>query len=228
MFSLQVRDVLPPELLHRIINFTFDATEEYVIDGQLKLMNSICRCCLLKSLSITPDLTEIATEAFISNIVVGAQEEMERLIALITSQPRLGQLVRSLDASLRTFEKHSPSSEWPVSHTERGEELRMSSADRYVCTSSLYRQSLTNFDDRDRQLLLQLLKSCPALTSLDVDLGFHNKTSQFFPSTIRSLTLRNSEAKNALAIINNLPNLKDLCLRLVLYVLRSFSVMDRS
>lgn len=130
--SLQVRDVfLPPELLHRIINFTFDATEEYVIDGQIKLMNSICRCCLLKSLSVTPDLTEIATEAFISDIVVGAQEEMERMIALLTSQPRLGQLVRSLDASLRTFEKwHSPSSEWPVSHTERGEELRMSSADR--------------------------------------------------------------------------------------------------
>ena len=130
MASLQVRDVLPPELLHRIIRFTFDATEEYVIDGQLKAMNSICRCCLLQSLSVTESWTSIATEAFISEIVVGGQEEMEKLIALLTSQPRLGQLVRSLDASLRTFEKHSPASEWPVSHTERGEELRMSSADR--------------------------------------------------------------------------------------------------
>lgn len=221
MAALQVRDVLPPELLHRIIRFTFDATEEYILDGQMKAMNSICRTCLLKSLSVAPILTSIATEAFISQIVVGGQEEMENTISLLTIQPRLGQFVRSLDASLRTFEKHSPASEWPVSHTERGEELRMSSADRSVL--SYYASTLADPCRRDRQLLLELFKLCPALTNIDIDLGFHNKVSPLFPSTIRSLTLRNSEAKNTLTIVNSLPNLTDLCLRLVLCVPRATS-----
>lgn len=71
---------------------------------------------------------------------------------------------------------------------------------------------------RERQLFLHLLELCPLINKLDIDIGYHYalRNVSLFPTALRTLTLRNVDATSTLEIVNSLPLLTDLTLRLVL------------
>lgn len=76
--------------------------------------------------------------------------------------------------------------------------------------------------DRDRQRLVRLLAACRNIDEFDIDVGFYSTIPQLptiLPSSIRTLTLRNCDAQETFDLIENLPLLENLTLRLALYVL---------
>ncbi|KAI5481673.1 hypothetical protein MNV49_002899 [Pseudohyphozyma bogoriensis] len=144
----------------------------------------------------------IAREAFWESVEVVRREDMEEVVKRL--ERGSGRWVRELDASGRKAMNDMPDlvsvDATPVM-VEAQEDLR--------------RQR----QERERQLLVQILATTPSLTKFDVDLGFNTplrNNPTMLPTSIRTLTLRNSEPEETFRIVNCLPELRSLTLRLAL------------
>lgn len=182
----------------------------------------------------------------------GSAERDEQVVKAVETDPRRANNVRHIDASLRraVCSWRAPP---PPSHGDgdASEEAVLSGGDdafissRQVQAERWHAQCLARCVDallsdrvrsehaltdrrahRERQRFVRLLQRCKRIQTLDIDVGFFQDVKlkpALVPSTIRTLTLRNCDAGEAFALLAHLPELRDLTLRLALYVVMVLS-----
>ncbi|GAA6063196.1 hypothetical protein JCM10212_000498 [Sporobolomyces blumeae] len=220
--SSPLLSTLPPELVRDILAFAISSsllTQPIVVHGQFAQLPSTCRtCCYRQVASICSTFADIVRRDYLGRDVVfgvyGSAKDDE-VLACVEKHVERARQVRSIDASLRGWQGwrslptvgavDEPNEEGSVGFLET----------REVQLEKQRRQVL----ERERQRLVRLLTACTLIESFDVDVGFYNSIRGFptlFPSSIRSLTLRNAEGQETFDLIENLPLLDDLTLRLAL------------
>ncbi|GAA5843141.1 hypothetical protein JCM11251_003942 [Rhodosporidiobolus azoricus] len=219
---------LPPELLLKILFHactTARLSAPLLVHNQFTQLETSCRACVYRNLAgVCREWRNAVREIMGREVALaygcGSEAKDDQVIALVEKDKRRASGVKKVDASLRramcgwagwssppaqgsTEATHSGESEGGV--TTQGVELERK------------REQAIN---RERQRLYRLLSSCRLVDTLDVDLGFYYdlraQPRLLLPPTIRSLTLRNSEPLDVLAVMNALPLLEDLTLRLAL------------
>ena len=221
-------------------------TQPLIVHGQFSQLPSMCRtCCYRQIAGVCSTWAQIVREEFMARETVfgvyGSEKDEEVLTYVMKDQGKASR-VKKIDASLRGWQGWKslpPVASFDTMTEEDGEETtgflqtrevqlekqRQQVLSRCVARSpsllSRSRCSRSEVFYRDRQRLVRLLTACRQVENFDVDVGFYSAIPHLpalFPSTVRSLTLRNCNAQETFDLIENLPCLEDLTLRLALYV----------
>ncbi|BGP14635.1 hypothetical protein JCM10213_001654 [Rhodosporidiobolus nylandii] len=218
---------LPPELLLKILFHactTNRLSAPLLVHNQLTRLETACRACVYRNLAgVCREWRDAVREIMGREVVLangcGSDKRDEEVLALVKTDERRAACVKLVDASLRRavcslggWSAPPPVSAAGQSHSgDEGADITSQGVEL-----ERWREQCLN---RERQRLYRLLSHCRLIDTLDVDLGFYHELRvqpALLPSTIRTLTLRNSEPLDTLALVNHLPLLEDLTLRLAL------------
>ncbi|GAA5855442.1 hypothetical protein JCM8547_007831 [Rhodosporidiobolus lusitaniae] len=218
---------LPPELLLKILLHactTARLSGPLLVHDQFTQLETSCRSCVYRNLTgVCKEWREIVREIMGREVVLangcGSEKKDEEVLALIATDEGRARNVKVVDAGLRRATCGWAG--WPVpQNTEASGESQSANVEGGITTRGVelerIREQCLN---RERQRLYRLLSHCRLVNTLDVDLGFYPALCSpvtLLPPTIRTLTLRNSEPLETLALIISLPLLEDLTLRLAL------------
>ncbi|GAA5967440.1 hypothetical protein JCM11641_000547 [Rhodosporidiobolus odoratus] len=218
---------LPMELLLKILLHactTAHLSAPLLVNSQFTRLQISCHSCVYRNLAgVCSEWRDIVREIFGREVVLangcGSHERDEEVLALVSHDEKRANAVKSVDASLRRAVCSLAG--WPAPSDVTGTAMSSSGEEHGEITSQgveleRWREQCLN---RERQRLYRLLAFCQLVDTLDVDLGFYFDLCQspsLIAPTIRSLTLRNSNALETFALVDRLPLLEDLTLRLAL------------
>ncbi|GAA5914960.1 uncharacterized protein JCM6883_001776 [Sporobolomyces salmoneus] len=214
---------IPPELLIDILSQAMTLslfTPPLLIHGQFSQLPTKCRtCCYRQFAGVCKTWNEIVREEFMGKeIVFGAQatEKDEEILSCVMENETKAGKVKKVDASLRGWQGWKSLPMINAATEIEGEEESNGFLQTREAQLEKQRQQILN---RDRQRLVKLLSACRKIQDFDIDVGFYSSIPRLptiLPPTIRTLTLRNCNAQETFDLIENLPLLEDLTLRLAL------------
>ncbi|GAA6002128.1 hypothetical protein JCM10207_003089 [Rhodosporidiobolus poonsookiae] len=218
---------LPPELLLKILLHACTTTrfsQELVVHNQFASLETHCRSCVFRNVAgVSKEWRAVAREIMGREVAFangcGSSERDEAVLRFVEKDARRAAGVKKVDASLRRA--MCGWAGWPAATNEPATLDSESIGDTGAITSQgveleRWREQCLN---RERQRLYRLLTVCRNITELDIDVGFYAEVragTTLLPKSIRKLTLRNAESLDTLTIVNQLPLLEDLTLRLAL------------
>ncbi|GAA5941501.1 uncharacterized protein JCM15063_006120 [Sporobolomyces koalae] len=216
-------NTIPPELLLDILSQAISSslmTEPLIVHGQFSQLASSCRtCCYRQIAGVCSTWATIVREQFVGRQTVfgvHGSEADDRVLACVTKNAARAKRVKTVDASLRGWQGWKSLPVLPHTTTEEPEEETIGFLQTREVQIEKQRQQIL---ERERQRLVQLLTACRTVEEFDIDVGFYcaiHHLPTLLPPTIRSLTLRNCDARETFDLIENLPLLEDLTLRLAL------------
>ncbi|GAA5884726.1 hypothetical protein JCM6882_005368 [Rhodosporidiobolus microsporus] len=218
---------LPPELLLKILFHactTSRLSAPLLVHNQFSQLETSCRACVYRHLAgVCRDWREAVREIMGREVALaygcGSEVKDDQVVQLVEKDERRARGVKEVDASLRRAMCGwagwaAPTNLNAVTDGQSGE------PEGGVTTQGVeLERKREQAINRERQRLYRLLAQCRLIDTLDVDLGFYydlRTQPTLLPPTIRTLTLRNSEPLDVLAVMNALPLLEDLTLRLAL------------
>ncbi|GAA5873528.1 hypothetical protein JCM1840_005954 [Sporobolomyces johnsonii] len=229
---------LPPELLLEVLAVACTSslfTPPLILHGQFTAVPLQCRTCTYRSLAGVCRTWRIMIREEIMGreVMLGVLggEKDEQVLECVKGDVARAGMVRKVDASLRGWRGwtgtgwESAAAAGEAGSAEEGQSGYVGS--REVELERQRQQMLC----RERQRLVRLLQACRQIDTLDVDYGFyHDLRTQptLLSPTIRTLTLRNIDFDDTFDVIERLPLLEDLTLRLALDWKRSPSSAARS
>ncbi|GAA6010463.1 hypothetical protein JCM11491_006950 [Sporobolomyces phaffii] len=214
---------IPPELLLDILSQAVTlslVTQPLIVHGQFSQLPSMCRtCCYRQIAGVCKTWAAIVQDEFMGKETVYGvfgSEKDDEVLACVTKSGAKADKLRKVDASLRGWQgwKGLPVVAAPTWHDAEEESTGFMESREVQIEKQ--RQQVLN---RDRQRLVRLLTACRKVEDFDIDVGFYSSIPHLpalFPSTIRTLTLRNCDARETFDLIENLPSLDSLTLRLAL------------
>ncbi|GAA5884444.1 hypothetical protein JCM16303_005083 [Sporobolomyces ruberrimus] len=214
---------LPPELVLDILSQTMAlalSTQPLVVHGQFSQLASSCKTCCYRQLAgVSKQWYQIIREEHMGKEVVfgvfGSEKDDEVLTCVKRDESKAAKL-RKVDASLRGWQGWKSLPVVASSVEGEGEVDSNGFQETREVQLEKQRQQVLN---RDRERLVQLLTACRKIEDFDIDVGFYSSIPHLpalFPSTIRTLTFRNCDARETFDLIEYLPLLDNLTLRLAL------------
>ncbi|BGO90183.1 hypothetical protein NBRC10512_002576 [Rhodotorula toruloides] len=224
---------LPSELLLKILTYSLTAallSPTLLVNGQFTTLHIFCRTCAFRNVAgVCKTWRAIAREVAGREVVLGSgcggSDRDAQAAKCLEADADRAAAVRTADASLRsaTFAGPTIGTGFGFSPSSSGQSLGLEFEPEDVAGLSARQARLEVWHkecvSRSRQRLVQLLALCRNLRNLDVDLGFFvdlRNSPSLVPPSLRSLTLRNADAPHIVSLLQRLPYLEDLTLRLAL------------
>ncbi|GAA6031715.1 hypothetical protein JCM8097_001949 [Rhodosporidiobolus ruineniae] len=217
---------LPPELLLKILYHACTSTRlsaPLLVHNQFTQVETSCRGCVYRRLAGVCHGWRDAVRGIMGREVVlangcGAEVKDEQVLELVAKDEARARAVKVVDASLRRA--MCSWAGWPAMAVPAVSDGTSGDASGGITSQGVELERMREHGlNRERQRLYRLLSHCRLVHTLDVDLGFYpdlRAQPTLLPPTIRTLTLRNTEPLDTLAVVNQLPLLEDLTLRLAL------------
>ncbi|GAA5976228.1 hypothetical protein JCM10908_005424 [Rhodotorula pacifica] len=221
---------LPPEILLKIIRAALTSSllsSTLVVHGQFAQLPTTCSGCVYRRLAcVDHSWRSFAREILCKDVVLaagcGSAERDEQVLKRLETDSHCALGVRSIDASLR-----GAHGGWiPVPAPALAEDGDVGGASGSESTISGMTTRQARWERwheqcmaRERFRFLRIVSLCTELTTLDIDVDFFHdvpSNAHVLPTTIRHLTLRNAGAIETFAILQALPRLESLTLRLAL------------
>ncbi|GAA5924024.1 hypothetical protein JCM1841_001830 [Sporobolomyces salmonicolor] len=217
---------LPPELLLEVLAVACTSSlfsPPLILDGQFATVPLRCRTCTYRALAgvCRTWRTLIREEILGREVVLGVpgEEQDEQVLECLKGDVARAGMVRKVDASLREWSGWSGTGWESAAGTAEARSAPEGQSGFQGLREVEREKQREQLLCRERQRLVRLLQACLQVRTLDIDYGFyHDLRTQpdLLPPTIRTLTLRNIDADDTFQVIERLPLLDNLTLRLAL------------